>query len=199
MTGHCKPSQCLNSLVQEISDGGRSEFLLEESQMESEQVPPQGDCAIVALVHAMFERPSASAYRNARRRLETSVSPRVSGVRKYNETRMAYLWRRVRQCFRLARVEPMHETPWLALHLCLRTLGYKTVYPNVEQRWYCICDNDCSYAMALITHGTGHAIYVRQGIAYSTIEFVPEAVEVLEVWSLDSEITNNRRTRALKC
>ena len=93
----------------------------------------------------------------------------------------------------------MHETPLLALHLCLRTLGYKTVYPNVEQRWHCICDNDCSYAIAAIVYGTGHAICVRQGVAYSTIEFFAAAVEVLEVWSLDAEITYNRRARASKC
>ena len=160
--------------------------------------PPRGDCAIVAAVHAAFQQPSGQAYRDARSRLATDIQPRVFNHREPGESVPRFILRRIKQRFNAPAMEPMQATPRSATLSYLRHLGYQRIYPNASHRWHCICDPLCSYHVDMVVPGGGgHAICVQQGIAYSTIPFDPEHVQIASVSGLGPDETA-RHTAAVR-
>ena len=111
MTNHATPIQCLRALRQEISDGGRAEYLVQESGMGYEHELPKGDCTIVATVYATFHQPSGQAYRDARIHLASGMHGRVFDRRERRESTTRFVLRRIKQHFRPPGREPMHGTP----------------------------------------------------------------------------------------
>ncbi len=193
MSGHVTPYQCLSALVQQISDGGRSEYLDQEASIDRESDPPQGDCAIVAAVHASFQRPSGQAYGDVRLHLGSGINPRVFSHREHGESIAGFMLRRIRQLFRSPSREPMHGTPNRATRSYLLMLGYRDIQPNASKQWPCICDPYRSFYVDMLMPQGGHAICVQQGIAYSTVLFDPEEIKVLNVLGLGPEETANFR------
>ena len=196
MTTHMTPRQCLGALSQEISDGGRSEYLEREDSKGLDLEPPEGDCAIVATVYATFKKPSWWAYQEARFHLGSSIQPRVFNRRDYAESTLSFVLRRIKQVFRPHNREPMHGTPNQATLSCLRMFGYQHIYPNAEQLWYCICDQHRSDVVDTVAFGVGHTICVQQGTVYSTIPLDPEETEVLNVLALGPDETADFRAQA---
>ena len=194
MTRHIAPHQCLAALVQQVTDGGRSEYLDQESRMGTEHDPPKGDCAIVAAVYATFQRPSGQAYGDVRLNLRTNSHPRVFDYREYGESVIRFVFRRIRQCFRSPNMEPMHGTHSRAtLPYLQQIFGYQHIHPNAEQQWFCICGPDYSYFIDMTMPGGGHAICVQQGIAFTTIPFDPEEIEVVNVLALGPQGSGDLR------
>ena len=190
MSRHVTPHQCLSSLVQKISDGGRSEFLDQEASMGNERDSPQGDCAIVAAVYATFQQPTGQSYREARSRLLSGIHPQVFNDREPGESVTRFTLRRIKQRFSLPNMEPMQATPRSATLSYLKHFGYQRIFPNAKQQWHCICEPSCSYHVDMVMlSGGGHAICVQQGIAYSTMPFDPEHVQVAIVLGLGTEET----------
>lgn len=189
MTRHTTPIQCLRALPQEISDGGRAEYLAQESGMGYEQEIPKGDCAIVATVYATFHRPAGQAYRDARFHLASGMHRRVFERRERGEPTMGFVLRRIKQHFRPPGREPMHGTPNQATLSYLLLFGYEHIYPNTERRWHCVCDPRCTFLVDMVMPGGGHAICVRGGTAYSTIPCDPDETEVVNVLRLGPDKT----------
>ena len=197
MIRHITPEQCLRTLEQLISDGGRAEYLEQEAKMGHCHDPPQGDCAIVAAVHATFQLPSGQVYREARSRLLSGIHPQAFNDREPGESVPRFTLRRIKQRFSLPNMEPMQATPRSATLCYLKHFGYQRIFPNAEQQWHCICEPSCSYHVDMVMPSRGgHAICVQQGIAYSTIPFDPELVQVEIVLGLGTEETDYFRALA---
>ena len=191
MTTHVTPLQCLQSLTQQVSDGGRSEFLEQELRRGCQHNYPTGDCTIVAAVHAKFQKPTGQAYGDVRSDLDfiIRIRPKMFNRRQYGESTPRFVLRRIKQIFRPPNREPMHGTPNEAAFSYLWSRGYRLIYPNTEGQWLCICDPHCSYFVDIAMPAGGHSICVQQGTAYSTTPFYPEEAVVTNVMWLGSEET----------
>lgn len=194
MSVHTNPRECLANLVQQPTDGGRAEFLEQEwKSTGTEPEAPTGDCAVVALVHATFRSPSGQAYKDAMFDLSLATRPWMYKVRTKGERQLDFLKRRIRQWLRTPKRNPIHGTPSHATGFWITTfLGYELIYPNVENRWHCICDMMCTYVLDVQMPDGGHTMTVHQGVAY-TAPFDPHETEVGNVHRL-----NAKRTKELK-
>ncbi len=194
MSVHTRPRQCLQSLTQQQTDGGRAEFLEQEWRSTgSETEAPTGDCAVVALVHATFRYPSGQAYREAMFNLSSSTRPWMYKVRTKGEKQLDFIKRRFQQWLRAPKRNPIHGTPSHATGLWITTfLRYELIYPNEENRWHCICDMKGTYVLDVQVPGD-HTMTVHQRVAYTTAPFDPNETEVGNVHRL-----NARRTKELK-
>ncbi len=194
MSVHTNPRQCLANLSQQLTDGGRAEFL-EQEWKSTGTIPemPTGDCAVVALVHAAFWSPSRESYEEARYSLSKFIRPWMFKARNMNEKPSDYRLRRIRQWIRAPRRNPIHGTPSHATSLSIRILlGYEHIYPNQENRWYCICDMESAYVLDVQTP-YDHTMTVHERVAYTTAHFDPNETEVGNVHQL-----NPKRTEKLK-
>ena len=145
MAPHPTPQQCLANLRQEESDGGREEYLEQETRIEGEIPPrPTGDCAVVALEHATFQPVTGKSYREAREQLAWAISPHMYNLRRRNETSLKYRLRMIKQWLRPPERNPVHMTPSHAIATCLFVSGYQHIYPNRSGTWFCICDTQCT-------------------------------------------------------
>ena len=193
---HTKPQQCLAGLKQEWTDGGRSEFLEQETRRGIKHAPPTGDCAIAAYVHASFKDPSGQAYGEARSSLLMSTNRRMYQEQNLGETTAQYIWRRMQQTLHPPVIEPMEGTPSRAKLVALGMLGYNVIYPNDSGRWHCICDQRCAYVLDVMMPEGGHAMTVKRGIAYTTADFDPWCTHVANVFRLPPEDTRFFRAAA---
>ena len=189
MTIHTKPQQCLAGLKQEWTDGGRSEFLEQEWRRGTQHVPPTGDCAIAAYVHASFEDPSGQAYGEARSSLLMSTNRKMYQEKNLGETTAEYIWRRIQHTLHPPIIEPMHGSPSRAKIVALGMLGYNVIYPNDGGRWHCICDPWCAYVLDVMMPEGGHTMTVMRSIAYTTADFNPQTTYVANVFRLPPEDT----------
>ena len=197
MTVHTKPEQCLTGLKQEWTDGGRFAFLEQESRIGIQHVPPAGDCAIAAYVHASFKDPSGQAYGDARSSLMMSTNRRMYQEKNLGETTAQYIWRRVQQWFHPPIIEPMEGTPSRAKIVALGMLGYKVIYPNDSGQWHCVCDQQCAYVLDVMMPEGGHTMTVTRGTAYTTADFDPRSTHVANVFRLSPEHTRTFRATAI--
>ena len=101
----------------------------------------------------------------------------------------------LKQWFNPPRRDPIHGTPSYATANELQFLGYEFIYPNCENRWYCICDMACTYVLDLQIQGD-HTITVHQGIAYTTSHFDPSDTFVGNVHRLGPKGTRGFKARA---
>ena len=193
MIFHTNPQQCLENLAQLETDGGRWEYLEQEERLtRKEPEMPTGDCAVVALVHASFNQPTGQSYREAKSSLWMSTRPWMHKMRMMGESRRDFLYRRFKQWFRSPNADPIHGTSSHAMGSSLEILGYRHIYPNDDNNWYCICDKQCSYVLDVQIPGN-HTMTVHEGVAYTTAPFEPARTTVGNVHWL-----NPRKTRAFK-
>ena len=194
---HTNPRQCLAKLSQQLTDGGRTEFL-EQEWKSTGTLPeiPTGDCAVVALVYAAFDSPTGRSYGEAKYRLSVSIQPRMYNKRKMGEKLPDFLHRRVRQWVRAPKLNPIHGTPTHATSHVITTLfHYELIFPNEEKRWYCICDMESAYVLDVLIPGD-HTMTVHEGVAYTTAPFDPGETIVGNVHWLSPEKT--RRLKAMR-
>ena len=185
MTVHTHPQQCLENLTPEDAHGGRWEYLEQEERFTRKETEfPTGDCAVVALVHAMFRPPTGQSYRDTMHELSWSIRPWMFNIRKVNERKSGYLIRRVKQWLKPPEHNPIHMTPSHATAERLEFLGYQHIYPNDHWRWHCICDMECTYVLDVQLPLGDHTLTVHQRIAYTTAFFEPEHTVVGNVFRL---------------
>lgn len=197
MEFHRDPRQCLESLEQRISDGGRMEYLEREIELTGEEPDwPTGDCAVVALTHAAFRQPTAQSYMESKNELRSSTRPWMYRIRRSDEELHRYLTRRVKEWWRPPDRNPIHGTPSHATSMRLRMMGYQIIYPNDERSWYCICNMQCTYVLDVQMPGD-HTMTVHQRVAYTTVPFDPSETEVRNVHGLDPMKTKTLKAWAL--
>ena len=173
MNVHTEPRQCLTNLFQQETDGGRAEFLEQESRLKHLDLEmPTGDCAVVSLVHATFRPSTGQSYRDCQWELWRFTKPWMYDERRVNEGSPGYVLRRIGQWMRPPNRSPIHGTQSLAMASWLRLLGYEHIYPNEGTKWHCICDNECAYVLDILMP-QGHTISVHQRVAYTTAFFDP--------------------------
>ena len=186
---HNEPRLCLRNLSQHESDGGRAEYLEQERRViGSEPEMPTGDCAVVAVVHAVFRPPTGQSYREARNNLSMSIRPWMHKTRRMNEKWLDFWIRRLKQWVRPPKRNPIHGTPSHATGSWLALLGYELIYPNENNQWHCICDMACTYVLDLQTP-VDHAMTVHQRIAYTTAPIDPDESDIGNVFRLSPEKT----------
>ena len=197
MSVHASPRQCLASLTQQPVEGGRAEFLEQETRaLGTKPEWPTADCAVVALVYAAFWPPTGHSYRNARLDLSTSIRPWMYKIKRKGEKRLAFLYRRFQQWLRPPRRDPLHGTPTHATSSRIRhILSYELIFPNEEDRWHCICDMMCTYVLD-VQIPEDHTMTVHQRVAYTTAPFDPNNTEVGNVHRLDAQRTKKLKARS---
>ena len=198
MSIHTNPRQCLANLTLRLSDGGREEFL-ERELFGIESEVPTGDCVIVALVYATHKPPTGKSYEYVKSRLSGLLmsmmykDPGLFKRRRKHEGRIEFLRRRFNEWRRASNHNPIHETPSEVTETYLRVFsGYKIICTDSkdrENRWYCICDNECTYVLDVVIPGGGHTMTVHQRVAYTTARFDPGETEVVNVYGLSPEGT----------
>ena len=195
MTRHNKPTQCLTELTQEITDGGRSEYLEQEAKMGRTLELPAADCAIVAVVYAMYRPPSWQAYQDVMYELMVRINRATYQRRQIGESKVRFVMRRIKQHFVTPNRDPMHGTPNVSIAMYLGSFGYELTYTMKKDEWNCICDASSAYLVDMaFPDGGGHAVCVRNGTMYTSCEFDPEGVEVLNVLRLD--LTSSEKSGA---
>ena len=193
---HDEPRLCLRNLVQQASDGGRAEYQEQERRSYgSEPEMPTGDCAVVAVVHATFRSLTGQSYRQAKNELSTSIWPWMQDRRRKGEGQLGYRVRRIKQWVQPPKPNPIHGTPSDATGLTLALWGYRHIYPNEVDRWYCICDMECTYVLD-VQIPSDHTMAVHQGVAYTTAFFDPDEAEVGNVLGLDPGRTKDLKANA---
>ena len=74
MDAHLDLRQCRDNLYQQECDEEWEEsFEIETERLGRRPERPNGNCAIVSLVHATFREPRGEAYREAKRELEMAI------------------------------------------------------------------------------------------------------------------------------
>ena len=194
MSVHTNPRQCLKNLIQQQTDGGRTEYLQQEwRSTETKPAMPTADCAVVALVHAAFRPTTGQSYREALFDLSMSIRPWMYEVRQEGERQLHFFYRRFRQWLRPPKPDPIHGTPTHATSSWITTmLRYELIYPNEQHNWYCICDMMCTYVLDVLIPN-GHTMTIHQRVAYTTTRFDPVETEVGNVHRLSAQ-----RTKELK-
>ena len=173
MVVHIKPTQCLENLTQQKSDGGRAEFLEQQRRLtDTEPERPTGDCVVVAMVHATFRPETGQSYEEVRDLLNEAIKPSMYDRRRMDEKWTQYVGRRIEQLVRPPIRNPIHGTPSDATDAMLRLRGYEVIYPNAQKRWFCICDMECTYVLD-VQMRDGHTMTVHQQVAYTTALFKP--------------------------
>ena len=111
------------------------------------------------------------------------------------EQLLPFLYRRMRQWLRTPKRDPIHGTPSHATSEYITNyLGYEHIYPNDDDRWHCICDEESAYVLD-VQMPLDHTMTIYGRVAYTTAKFDPYDIEVGNVHRLSPKRTHEMKAR----
>ena len=182
---HKTPESCLTTMSFQYSDGGRAQYIEELDPPEL----PTGDCAVVAMVHAINAPPTAGAYQTAVLDLtDRARHLRLGTVRKRGESTLALLLRKVVGWLspRTAYMNPIHETLTPVYDWLLEDYGYAPIF-EVESgpESLCICHPKRAYVVEGFTDtGGAHVTTVWSHTVLGNYDASQRRFQITNIWML---------------
>ena len=182
----------------QYSDGGRRRYLAEYPWEEH----PTGDCAVVAMVHALGREPTADSYRRAISQLRDFNYRLAPWTKmKRDETFREFVLRRLRECLpwnRRRHKNPIHGTLTPTYAELLRTHFFRHIYElGRHMPPLCICDSDGSYVLEGYLDGDAHVTAVWNGVIRGTCNISELPFQVTNIWQMNpmtkASIESSRR------
>ena len=182
---HKDPESCLTTMSFQYSDGGRTQYIEELEQREL----PTGDGAVVAMVHAINDSPTARSSTEAIWALQARwfVLKRWKG-RIRGESTLVLLKRKLAGWLspRAAYTNPIHKTLTPVYDQLLEGYGYIRVFEGDSgPELLCICDPKRAYIVEGFTDtGGGHVTAVWNHTVLGGYDASKRPFGITNIWVL---------------
>lgn len=182
----------------QYSDGGRRNYLEEFPGAEH----PTGDCAVVAMIHALDRKATADSYRRAISELRDFNYRLAPWTKiKRGEALRGFVLRRFRECLpwnRSRHKKPIHGTLTPTYAELLRTYLFGHIYEL--GRWepiLCICNSSGAYVLEGYLDDDAHVTAVWNGVVRGTCNISDVPFRITNVWQMEpltkANIESSRR------
>ena len=182
---HRNPESCMATMRFKYSDGGRAQFI---EELEPPELPT-GDCAVVAMVHAVNAPPTAGAYLRAIQDLKDRriVLKRWKG-RMRGESTSALLKRKLVSWLfpRDVGMNPIHETLTPVYDWLLEHYGYIHVFElDSGPQSPCICNPKRAYVVEGFTETQGgHVTAIWDHVIRGNYDASKRPFRITNIWML---------------